>query len=212
MRHAVQSGDRLAGLVEECGRNVARLRDADRQWAGDRIRAGGTDSGTRDSGSLVGENRCGGFYTFRFGCASHAGAGARADYLQPDALGIPQREDGTDTFGHYQNGGITAGQVLHFLAAHYVVERPERADRVLRAMLQRQMQGGFQNGVRDAGNQGIDWTDWQGNPTGYEGYLADSFRFLQAVLLREATFCAKFYRPLYPDREGGSAAMSPSKF
>lgn len=120
----------------------------------------------------------------------------RGDYLLPDALGIPQREDGTDTLGHYQNGGITAGQVLHFLAAHYVVDQPDRADQVLRAMLQRQARGEFQNGVRDAGGQGIDWTDWQGNPTGYEGYLADSFRFLQAVLLREAPFRARLYRPL----------------
>ena len=30
----------------------------------------------------------------------------------------PQREDGADTFGYYMNGVITAGQVLHFLAAH----------------------------------------------------------------------------------------------
>ena len=114
----------------------------------------------------------------------------RSDYLLPDGLGIPQREDGTDTFGQYQNGGITAGQVLHFLAAHYVVGQPEKADKVLRAMLQRQAEGKFQNGVRDAGAQGIDWTDWNGNPTGYEGYLADSYRFLQAVLLREPSFRA----------------------
>ncbi len=122
----------------------------------------------------------------------------RSDYLLPDGLGIPQREDGTDTFGHYQNGGITAGQVLHFLAAHYVVGRPDRADAMLRAMLQRQGQGGFQNGVQDAGYKGSDWTDWNGRPTGYEGYLADSYRFLQAVVLREPTFRERFYRPLTP--------------
>ncbi|MHB8866133.1 MAG: alpha-L-rhamnosidase-related protein [Pirellulaceae bacterium] len=137
-----------------------------------------------------------GFERFDLGVPPMLSAVRRDDYLLPDALGIPQREDGTDTLGHYQNGGITAGQVLHFLAAHYVVEQPEKADRVLRAMLQRQVQGQFQNGVRDAGGQGVDWTDWQGNPTGYEGYLADSFRFLQAVLLREATFRSRLYRPL----------------
>jgi hypothetical protein len=120
----------------------------------------------------------------------------RSDYLLPDGLGIPQRENGTDTFGHYQNGGITAGQVLHFLAAHYVVGQPEKADMLLRAMLRRQAEGKFQNGVRDAGGQGIDWTDWSGNPTGYEGYLADSYRFLQAALLREPSFRARYYRPL----------------
>ena len=122
----------------------------------------------------------------------------RADYLLPDAIGIPKKEDGTDTFGQYQNGGITAGHVLHFLAAHYVVGEPEPADRILRAMLQRQARGGFQNGVRDEGGKGIDWTTWDGKPSGYEGYLADSFRFLQAVLLREAPFRERLYRPLRP--------------
>ncbi len=120
----------------------------------------------------------------------------RSDYLQPNCIGLPQREDGTDTFGQYMNGGITAGQVLHFLAAHYVLGEGGRADTVLRAMLARQERGEFQNGVRDASMQGIDWTTWDGKPSGYEGYLADSFRFLQAVLLREAAFREKLYRPL----------------
>ena len=120
----------------------------------------------------------------------------RADYLLPDASGCPKREDGTDTVGHYMNGGITAGQVLHFLAAHYVVGDPEPADQILRAMLKRQGRGEFQNGVRNQGGKGIDWTTWDGKPSGYEGYLADNFRFLQAVLLREPGFRARYYRPL----------------
>jgi hypothetical protein len=126
----------------------------------------------------------------------------KADYLQPHAIGMPQREDGTDTFGQYMNGGITAGHVLHFLAAHYVVGDPEPADKILRVMLERQGRGEFQNGVRDAGGAGIDWTTWDGKPSGYEGYLADSFRFLQAVLLREAHFRDRLYRPLTRPRGG----------
>lgn len=122
----------------------------------------------------------------------------RRDYLLPNACGIPKKEDGTDTFGYYMNGGITAGQVLHFLAAHYVVGDPEPADRILRAMLDRQQRGEFQNGVTDAYPKGIDWTTWDGKPSGYEGYLADSFRFLQAVLLRERAFRDRLYRPLTP--------------
>jgi hypothetical protein len=124
----------------------------------------------------------------------------RSDYLQPDAIGIPKREDGKDTFGQYMNGGITAGHVLHFLAAYYVLGRRDRADRVLKAMLERQKKGEFQNGVRDAGGQGIDWTTWDGRPSGYEGYLADSFRFLQAVLLREKALRDRLYRPLHPEK------------
>jgi hypothetical protein len=148
-----------------------------------------------------------GFTRFDLGVPSMLVPVHRSDYLLPDAIGIPKREDGTDTFGWYMNGGITAGHVLHFLAAHYVLGENERADKVLRAMLERQKRGEFQNGVRDAGGEGIDWTTWDGKPSGYEGYLADSFRFLQAVLLREEPFRAKLYRPLY----GEVKAISSSR-
>ncbi len=137
-----------------------------------------------------------GFQRFDLGIPMTLDPVRRSDYLQPGAIGVPQREDGTDTLGHYMNGGITAGHVLHFLAAHYVVGRPEKADELLRAMLKRQSEGKFQNGVRDASGQGIDWTDWNGNATGYEGYLADSYRFLQSVLLRQAEFRQRYYGPL----------------
>ena len=127
----------------------------------------------------------------------------RGDYLLPNAAGCPKREDGTDTFGYYMNGGITAGQVLHFLAAHYVVGDGGEADKILRAMLERQAQGGFQNGAVNAYPKGMDWTTWDGKPAGYEGYLADSFRFLQATLLRERKFRERLYRPLMTRRDSG---------
>jgi hypothetical protein len=63
-------------------------------------------------------------------------------------------------------------------------------------MLRRQDRGEFQNGVQDSFMQGIDWTTWTGGPCGYEGYLADSFRFLQAVLLRDPGLRRRLYRPL----------------
>ncbi|PAW84011.1 MAG: hypothetical protein B9S28_06075 [Opitutia bacterium Tous-C10FEB] len=81
---------------------------------------------------------------------------------------------------------------------NYRSRAPERGDQLLRAMLGRQQHCGFQNGVTDSARQGIDWTNWDGQPTGYEGYLADSFRFLQAVLLREPALRAKLYRPMQP--------------
>ncbi len=120
----------------------------------------------------------------------------RGDYLLPDAIGCPKREDGTDTFGQYMNGGISAGHTLHFLVANYRFGDAARADAVLRRMLERQSRGEFQNGVTDAAFQGIDWTTWDGKPCGYEGYLADTFCWLQAVLLREPAFRDKLYAPL----------------
>jgi len=120
----------------------------------------------------------------------------RADYIQPDGLGTPHREDGTDTFQQYENGGISAGHSLHFLVASYLVGQGEMADRALRAMLGRQQAGGFQNGEQNAGYKGIDWTTWDGKPCGYEGYLADVYYFLPTVLLREPSLRARYYRPL----------------
>ena len=116
-------------------------------------------------------------------------------YLQP-AYGAPKQLDGRDTFGIYMNGGISAGHSLHFIAAHYQVGDTARGDRVLEAMLPRQFRGEFQNGVQDEAMKGIDWTTWDGQPSGYEGYLADSFRFLQAVLMREPALRQKLLRPL----------------
>lgn len=120
----------------------------------------------------------------------------RADYLQPDGLGIPKREDGTDTFQFYMNGGISAGHSLHFIMAHYRVGETERGNQLLDAMLKRQNTVGFHNGVQNAANQGIDWTTWNGTAAGYEGYLADVFMFLQAAVLREPACGERFYRPL----------------
>jgi len=119
----------------------------------------------------------------------------RADYLQPDGLGVPSREDGTDTFQDYMNGGISAGHTLHFIMAHHMVGEPEKGDQILRAMVNRQVKVGFQNGVQNKANKGIDWTTWNGAPKGYEGYLADVFMFMQAVVLREPSFRERFYRP-----------------
>ena len=118
----------------------------------------------------------------------------RADYLAPGALGGPKREDGTDTFGQYMNRGINAAQTLQFIAAHYVVGEDDKADAMLQAMLGHLAKTGFQSRV----GGGIDWNTWDGRACGYEGYLADCFRFLQAVMLREKPLRDRFYRPLRP--------------
>ncbi len=120
----------------------------------------------------------------------------RQDYLLPDASGCPQREDGSDTFGQYQNGGISAGHAMHFITAHYIVGMTERGDFLLNEMMKRQAEGKFQNGVTNEFGRGIDWTDWNGNPSGYEGTLSESCRFLQAALLRDPELRKKYHAPI----------------
>jgi hypothetical protein len=119
------------------------------------------------------------------------------DYLQPDGLGVPQKSDGTDTFGYYQNGAVFAGHTTEFLAAHYVVGETAVADRILWAMIDRQThEGTFQNGVQDQYPKALDFTTWHGQPAGYEGCLCENFRFISLILLREEKYRKKFYRPL----------------
>ena len=120
----------------------------------------------------------------------------RSDYLTPHALGMPEREDGTDTFQQYQNGGINGMIGAHFIAAQYVAGLTAEADKHLGAMLDRQRQGKFQNGVVNKAHFGSEWNTWDGQPCGYEGYLADMYYFLLGVVMREPELRARILRPL----------------
>ena len=129
----------------------------------------------------------------------------RGDYLTGGAAGItgvPKREDGSDTFGQYLNGGCLVSDAVYFLTALYMVGESGKADRILHAMLERQQKGvfpnggGFQDGVINAYPQGAEFFTWDGKTCGYEGHLTYSYSFLQAVLLREAGFRARLFRPL----------------
>ncbi len=142
-----------------------------------------------------------GFTRFDLGIPTTLVPIRRGDY-HIGSNAAPQREDGSDTFGNYLNGGCVVSETVWFLTAHYCVGENEKADRILQAMLDRQVRGvfpnggGFHNGVVNRKQMGAEFMDWNGNPTGYEGYLTYSFSFLQAVLLRESEFMARLYRPL----------------
>jgi len=113
-----------------------------------------------------------------------------------------KKEDGSDTFGKYLNGGCCVSNAYFFLLANTMAGDRERADKVLDAMLKRQAEGvfpnggGFQNGVVNRYPDGAEFFDWQGNTCGYEGHLVYSWMFLQAMLLREPALRARLFRPL----------------
>jgi hypothetical protein len=138
-----------------------------------------------------------GFTRFDLGVPTVLRPIRQEDYIQPSGNAAPHEQDGHDTFEYYMNGGITPAQVLEFIVAHYVVGLNDQGDMILKSMLDRQNGVGFQNGAVNEYPKGIDWTTWTGQPAGYEGYLADEYRFLMAVPLREAAIRAKFYRPMF---------------
>lgn len=156
-----------------------------------------SEQGRKIIDSLWAKMQAVGFTRFDLGVPLNLEPVHRSDYLQPDALGLSKREDGTDSFQQYENGGITAGMTLHFLVANYLLGYKEKADKMLQAMLGRQQQGAFQNGLQGTYPHGWDWRTWDGKPCGYEGYLADVYYFLQAVVLREPAFRKRYLRPLF---------------
>jgi hypothetical protein len=129
-----------------------------------------------------------GFNRFDVGLPSQLVPVHRSEYLLPDGMGVPSREDGTDTFGKYMNGGIASGFSLHYLTALFATGDDARGDLILNQMVDRESRGLFKSG-------GADWTDWKGVPNGYEGFLADNYRFLQAVLWREPALREIYSRP-----------------
>jgi hypothetical protein len=160
----------------------------------------GAEEGRDIVEKLWAKMRSAGFQHFELGIPLNLDPIRRADYLQfpqpvPN-MGAPAREDGSDAFQQYLNGGISGAQTLDFLVAHYLVGKGEAADHILRQMLARQQGIGFQNGVQNVANKGIDIVTWDGKPCGYEGYLADVYYFLMAVPLREPALRECFYKPL----------------
>jgi len=126
---------------------------------------------------------------------------ARADYLLPAAPGLGQKEDGSDAFGQYLNGGTLPGDSLRFITAGYVVGDVAESDHIINAMLSRISKGdvadgGFATSIVDQYPGGGEFFSWDGKPCGYEGLLAHAYHFLQAVPLRDSNVRAKLHRPM----------------
>lgn len=125
------------------------------------------------------------------------------DYLIGEGIpGAPSKEDGSDTFGQYLNGGCMVSDAVYFITAMHIVGDGDIGDQVLRAMLERQHKGvfpnggGFQNGVVNHYPCGAEFYTWEGETTGYEGHLTYSFTFLQAILLRQSEYRERLFRPM----------------
>ena len=144
-----------------------------------------------------------GFKRFDLGVPITLAPVPRGDYLTGlSGCGVPSKEDGSDTFGQYLNGGCLVSDAVYFITALHVAGEPAKGDLVLRSMLARQEHGvfpnggGFQNGVVNAYPKGAEFYTWDGQTCGYEGHLTYSYAFLQAVLLREPGFRERLFRPL----------------
>jgi len=92
------------------------------------------------------------------------------DYVD-GVLGSPTEDDGSDSFGKFENGGASACFAYYYVQALYQLGRQEEGGRILWPMIESYANGSFQNGVGHGG----EWTRWDGTPSGYEGFLSDAY-------------------------------------
>ena len=124
-----------------------------------------------------------GYTRFDYGLPGNLIPIRRQDYVDHDKrFGGPEKEDGSDGFQIYENGGATACYAYFTLQALYQLGRRKEADAILFPLLRGFEEGGFQG--RANNGMTYDWKAWDGTPHGYEGLLVDGYQALLAVLSR----------------------------
>jgi hypothetical protein len=124
-----------------------------------------------------------GYTHFRLGLPGNLVPIRMGDYVhengRPEQIGEPRRDDGSDGFQYYENGGATGCFAWFTVKALYRLHRRDDARRIFGPMLAGYAAGEFQG----FGPNGMsrDWRDWQGAGHGYEGLLVDNYLTLLAV-------------------------------
>jgi len=141
-----------------------------------------------------------GFTNFSLGLPGNLITVPLKDYVHrmPDGrYGGGVREDNSDGFQNYENGGATGAYAFFTLAALYDLGRQAEADKILFPMLDEYGRCGFEG--KDAKGHSNDWRRWDGTAMGYEGLLTDDYYTMLAVPLRQSeTPWHDSYRPETP--------------
>jgi hypothetical protein len=125
-----------------------------------------------------------GYSNFRIGLPGNLVAVRKEDYVFHNwagarEVGEPFKDDGSDAFQLYENGGATACYTYFTIKALYTLGRVEDARRIYYPMLDGFAAGEFQGFCSDGRSK--DWRDWSGGCHGYEGLLCDGYMALLCV-------------------------------
>ena len=93
---------------------------------------------------------------------------------------------GNPVFQVYEDGSATAAFAYYSIAALYKLGRIQDGDCIMFPMLKSYAAGKFQG--RGPNGKSYDWQSWDGTPSGYEGFLADCFMALAAVVERPSAY------------------------
>jgi hypothetical protein len=129
--------------------------------------------------TLLARMKAAGYTNFRLGLPGNLIPIRRADYVTlKKRWGGPEKEDGSDAFGIFENGGATHCFAYFTIRALQKLDRRAEADAILTPMLAAFEAAEFQG--KCASGHTREWKDWQGRCWGYEGFLADGYLTLLA--------------------------------
>lgn len=133
--------------------------------------------------SLLAKMRAVGYDRFDLGLPGNLIPIRREDYVDLNPrYGGPAKEDGSDGFQIFENGGASACYAYYTIEALRRLGRDKEADAIFYPILKSFKDGGFQG--RGPNGETYDWTDWKGKPNGYEGLLVDNYLTLLAAAPR----------------------------
>jgi hypothetical protein len=138
------------------------------------------EQGNKIWDALLDKMRAVGYTRFDLGLPGNLIPIRRADYVDLNPrYGGPAKEDGSDGFQIFENGGASACYAYYTIQALRKLGRDKEADMIFYPILKAFKDGGFQG--RGPNGMTYDSTDWKGNPHGYEGLLVDNYLTLLAA-------------------------------
>ena len=122
-----------------------------------------------------------GFTDFRLGLPGNLVSVRREDYTHHDPRwGGGEKEDGSDAFQQYENGGASLNWSYYTLKAFEKAGLCEQLEKITDGILKGIDEGGFQGSCAEGGMT-KDWKTWNGECWGYEGFLCDGYLVLLAL-------------------------------
>jgi Bacterial alpha-L-rhamnosidase 6 hairpin glycosidase domain len=122
-----------------------------------------------------------GYTDFSLGVPGNIVSVRREDYTDHDPrYGCGTKEDGSDAFQRYENGGASINWSYFTLKAFKKAGLNEQFEKIKDGILEGIDAGGFQ-GSCAKGGMTKDWKTWKGECWGYEGYLCDGYLVLLAL-------------------------------
>lgn len=121
-----------------------------------------------------------GYNDFKLGLPGNLVSVRREDYTHHDPRwGGGEKEDGSDAFQRYENGGASLNWTYYTLKAFEKAGLDEQLNMIADGILKGIDAGEFQ-GFCATGGMTKDWKTWNGECWGYEGFLCDGYLVLLA--------------------------------